>query len=223
MSKSWSAALFLVFSSTAWAAPTWSQMAKVTDWKHEADADTSDAGKVAIDTATIGGIGCFRASTGSLDLTSASVFSTISDIDSTTKWSTAGVTEAKLLSKTATEYSYYEYLDVPGWTMSSDRFWFLKSTLEKTDTKITFSWDRLVDGGAHAETWKSVKAAHPDAIEPPINVGAWVIEGSSPVKLSYYICTDTGGSIPQFVQTSVTRKTLPDTVSDVAREAKKRK
>jgi hypothetical protein len=128
-----------------------------------------------------------------------------------------------VLSSRGTSVEYSEYLDVPGWTMSSDRFWFLKGTVERTDPSIIFHWERLIDGGAHAARYAAVKAAHESAIEPPINVGAWTFTTTATgSEVKYYVCTDAGGSIPMAVQTAATRRTLPDTVGDLVREGRRR-
>jgi hypothetical protein len=214
--------LVLLASAALAATPTWSQISQNTGWTHEADVATSDAGTVAISTRTIEGVQCFRA----VSVTEASVdklAEVAADIPSAMKWSTAGLTESVLLGKSGGTYQYYQYLDVPGWTMASDRFWFLEGTLEKTDAGAQFRWKRLENGGVHGEKYKAFLEAHSDAVEPPINVGGWVFapkDGKTEVQ--YNICTDSGGSIPTMVQTAATRKTLPDTVSDLVREAKKR-
>ena len=213
-------ASLVVLVATASAAPSWSDIQANATWAPDSDVNTSDAGTVKIATAMIGGINCFRAEA-STDATVDALVSTVTDIKGTLKWSTAGVTEAELLAQSGNTYQYYQYLDVPGWTMSADRFWFLQGTLSK-GTSTLFRWERLVDGGAFADKYKAVKAAHPDAVEPPTNIGAWQFDGSAPVKITYFLCTDTGGAIPVFVQTAATRRTLPDTLSDAVREAKRR-
>lgn len=213
-----SALAFVV--ATASAAPSWSDIQANAAWAPDSEVSTSDAGTVKIATASIGGITCFRAQT-STDATVDALVSTVTDIKGTLKWSTAGVTEAELLAQSGTSYQYYQYLDVPGWTMSADRFWFLQGTLSKGPSTL-FRWERLVDGGTFADKYKTVKTAHPDAVEPPVNVGAWQFDGASPVNITYFLCTDTGGAIPVFVQTAATRRTLPDTLSDAVREAKRR-
>ena len=42
------------------------------------------------------------------------------------------------------------------------------------------------------------------------------------VQIDRGICTDAGGAIPQWLQRTTTRRTLPDTVGDLVREAKRR-
>jgi hypothetical protein len=106
--------------------------------------------------------------------------------------------------------------------MAADWFWFLRGTTERSGDVVTFHWDRLVDGGPHRAMYDQVIAAHPGAVEPQINVGGWWFRGTAPVEMRYFACTDGGGSIPQFVQTTATRRTLPDTVVDLVDEVKRR-
>jgi hypothetical protein len=196
---------------------TQAQWAPVTSKTH------ADAGKVDIWRATVDGVECFRG-TAVTDAPVAKLLDVVADVASATRWSSAGVTEAKLLSRSGDTLEYYQYLDVPGWTMASDRFWFLRSTVESTPTKASFVWDRLPEGGgSHAAEFQQVKAAHPDAVEPTVNVGGWFFEQQGDgVHISYEICTLPGGSIPSAIQNAATKGTLPDTVGDVVREAKKR-
>ena len=71
--------------------------------------------------------------------------------------------------------------------------------------------------------YRDFAAANPKAVEPPINVGGWYFkDAGAGVDITYLICTDAGGSIPYAIQNAATKKTLPDTVGDVVREAKKR-
>jgi hypothetical protein len=192
------------------------QWATVTTKSH------ADAGTVEIWRATVDGIECFKG-TAVTDAPIAKLLDVVADVASATKWSSAGVTEAKLLSKSGSTIEYYQYLDVPGWTMASDRFWFLRSTIENTPTKAVLKWTRLPEGGPHAAAFAEVKAAHPDAVEPTVNVGGWYFEQQADgVHISYEICTQPGGSIPAAIQNAATKGTLPDTVGDVVREAKKR-
>lgn len=217
-----SVSLLALFAASALASPSWSDIQANTTWKTEATVDTSDAGPVEIASATIGGVSCFRG-IANTDASVDKLTDTVMDVPGTVKWSTAGVTEAVDLSPVGSAFDYYQYLDVPGWTMSSDRFWFLHGTLSKDGSNTIFRWERLVDGGSYADKFKAVKTAHPDAVEPPVNVGGWMFTSGSPtVKITYFVCTDSGGSIPQFVQTAATRKTLPDTLSDAVREAHRR-
>lgn len=212
----------LLIAATALAAPTWADIKAHGSWETYSTRSSKDAGEVQVLKATIGGILCFKG----LAKTSVSgdkLLEVSMDVPGSPRWSSAGVTEAEVLGQTPTTMDYYQYLDVPGWTLSADRFWFLAGTVDNGQGMWSFSWTHLNQGGPYNTRWKQVKEAHPDAVEPPINVGGWIFrrEGAQ-TRIEYFICSDTGGSIPTSVQNAATTRTLPDTVGDLVKEAKKR-
>ena len=145
---------------------------------------------------------------------------TVTDIPSATRWSTAGLTQSTLLGQSGNSLDYLQYLDVPAWTFSSDRFWILRGTKKISGSHYVFSWTRLGDkGGPYRSAYDAVLAANSSAVEPPLNVGAWEFtQSGSTTTVTYTICTDSGGSVPRSIQNAATKKTLPDTVGDLVRE-----
>jgi hypothetical protein len=211
----------MLLFTAAWASPT-HQGLESASWSEVTTITHKDAGDVVISRTMVGGVECWRGAA-TTEVAPAKLLGVVTDIEGAKQWSTAGITEAKLLSRSGNHLEYYQYLDVPGWTLSADRFWFLSSTVEQTATKATLKWSMLGEGGPHASVWQQVKAAHPDAIEPTVNLGSWSFEESSgTVSVTYSICTVPGGSIPAAIQSAATRRTLPDTVGDVIREARRR-
>ena len=61
-------------------------------------------------------------------------------------------------------------------------------------------------------------------IEFLVNIGGWTIQEVAPrdIRLRYHICSDTGGSLPQWIQRRVSEGTVPNAVVDLVREAKRR-
>ncbi|MCO4744215.1 MAG: hypothetical protein KC912_05465 [Proteobacteria bacterium] len=216
-------ALLLLLTTPAFAGtPTWDAIKAVSSWDSVATRSHSDGGQIGVFSATVADTACFKG-TASTTAAPEKLLDVATDIESTPKWSSAGVSEAETLSEAGSSIEYYQYLDVPGWTMASDRFWFLSGTTHKADNLIEFSWKRLEDGGAHNARFTTVREANPSAIEPPTNVGGWrfsTTDGTTAIE--YFICTDTGGSIPTVVQNAATKKTLPDTVGELIGEAKRR-
>lgn len=211
-----------LFVATALAAPTHAQM-DAASWSKYSDREHDDAGKVEIYSATIGGLQCFKASALTMDADANTMLKVVTDVVGAKRWSSAGVTKAEVLSRAGNSIAYYQYLDVPGWTMTSDRFWFLQSTVVDEGRTKKMLWEKLDTSGPYAARYQQIKAENGNAVEPPVNVGSWVFEGQDfGVAIHYSICTDAGGSIPTAIQSAATRKTLPDTVGDVVREAKKR-
>ena len=216
--------LLALASAPAWAvAMSWSSISSGTGWSSHTTKNHSEAGTVQVFKKELNGIPCFKG-VATTDVKPETLLDVAADIPGTRKWSSAGVKEAEYLSRGTDALDYYQYLDVPGWTMASDRFWFLHGVIERNGGTIAFHWDRLDNGGAFTERLNKVKTDHPDAIEPPTNAGGWVFtpQADGNTLIEYFICTDTGGLIPAPIQNAATTKTLPDTVGDLVREGRKR-
>jgi hypothetical protein len=213
--------LALTLAAVALGKPTHAQIESAS-WKQVASRDT-DQGTVLVYSGMVAGMECFRG-TGSTPVPVPKLFEVATDIPSATRWSTAGLSQSEWLTKSATTLEYWQYLDVPGWTMSADRFWFVRSTVHVADDVAWEKWDALLGGGPHAAKFAEVAAAHPDAVEPTVNIGEWLFkaDGTGNSTVDYMVCTDPGGSIPMAIQSAATRRTLPDTVADLVREARKR-
>jgi hypothetical protein len=213
--------MLVLLSLAAYAGPTHSAMNNAS-WQLVTTARHPDAGAVTVSSATIAGIQCFRGSA----VTDASpdvMLNVITDIAGSTKWSSAGLSQARLIAHDGPNWVYFQYLDVPNWTMASDRYWFLTSTVQRTAGKIEFDWDPIAPDSPYAAEQQQFAKAHPDAVEPTVNVGSWEFDtAGTQTTVVYQICTQPGGSIPVALQNAATRKTLPDTVGDVVREAKRR-
>jgi hypothetical protein len=114
-------------------------------------------------------------------------------------------------------------VDVPGWTMTKDRFWFVRGRTILVGDTIAFAWEKLDAGGAHGAAYQQFLLDHPKAVEPPINAGGWLFTPvDDGIEIRYHICTDAGGAVPDNLQSFATSATLPDTVGDLVREARKR-
>ncbi|MCO4772458.1 MAG: hypothetical protein KDA24_20665 [Deltaproteobacteria bacterium] len=216
--------LCAAFSAPAFAGEvTWSQIKSASNWEHLADRDHDDAGVIKVYVAELSGTKCLKGTVVTPG-NSETYLSVATDIVGSKKWSSAGLSESEVLAKSGDTLDYYQYLDVPGWTGASDRFWFLRGTKETAGATRTFWWNRMGDnGGPHAKRFGEVIAANPDAIEPPLNVGGWTFtQKDGNVESNYFVCSDTGGVLPKAIQYAAAKKTLPDTVGDLIREAKKR-
>lgn len=220
-----SVAVALVGLATlAQAVPTWSQISATTDWTVHTTKDHKHAGTVTVRKATVDGVQCWQGQV-NVDVDPPYLLEVAMDIEGTMKWaSTANVAEADVLSKSGGTMDYYQLMDVPGWTMSKDRYWFLRGRSSTQGSTTLFSWEKLDSGGDHGDVYDQFVIDHPKAIEPPINVGGWAFTatGDGTTDIEYTICTDAGGSIPENVQSLATSSTLPDTVGDLVREARKR-
>ena len=204
------------------AAPTHEQMDSAP-WSFLADRPHSETGIVKVYQAPIEGITCFKAISVSPDVDGPTLMDVVTDVPATTRWSSAGITRSELLAQSGNSYTYFQFLDLPGWTLSSDRIWFLTAIADNQSSTRSWKWTRMDSKGIFAERYQKYKSANPNTIEPPVNVGAWYFRDlPEGVEVTYMICTDAGGTMPYALQNAATRKTLPDTVGDLVREAKKR-
>ncbi len=202
--------------------PTHAAMASA-NWSHLTDRNHDDAGTVKVYSATVADVSCFKATAQTEEADADTMLGVVTDIVGAKRWSTAGVTRAEVLGRSGDTITYFQYLDVPGWTMSADRFWFLTGKVDDSSATKTMEWSRIDPSGPYGDRYRSFKTENPKAVEPPVNVGGWYFTpAGSGASIEYRICTDAGGSIPYAIQNAATKKTLPDTVGDVVREAKKR-
>ncbi len=108
--------MFLMLSAVSLAAPTHTAM-ETASWSHLADRRHDDAGTVKVFSATVDGTSCFKATASTSDADGATMLAVVTDIVGAKKWSSAGVTQAEVLGRTGNTVSYYQYLDLPAWTM----------------------------------------------------------------------------------------------------------
>lgn len=145
------------------------------------------------------------------------------DVNSAVSWSSADLTASEILKREGDAIVFHQYLDVPDWTLVADRFWYLRASAEDVDGGgKRFRW-RRVDGMTAFPDKTKVLVETNRAIEPPVNFGAWTFlpkEGGT--QVIYRVCSDIGGAIPKWLQRAVATRTMPDTVADFVREAKRR-
>jgi len=211
-----------ILQSTAYAAPTWAEVEAVKDWDTLAEKRHKVAGTVSVFNKEVSGTPCFRA-IASTKASPSIMMEVATDIIGSMKWSTAGLTRSEVLGRNGTSIDYLQYVDVPAWTFSSDRFWVLRGTTSQQGAEHQFTWHRIGEnGGPYSAKFLKVQE-ETGAIEPPVNVGGWeFIPQESTTLVRYTICTDSGGSVPRGVQNMATKTTLPDTVGDLIRESLKR-
>lgn len=213
----------ILWPAAASAGPTWSKIQAVTDWTQHSQKEHKDAGTVTVYRTVIDGTHCFQANA-TVDVGVDPMMEVAMDIEGTMEWATtANVTRAGVLGRSGSTMDYYQLMDVPGWTMTKDRYWFLRGRVRNEGGSTSFTWEKLDDGGDYSAVYEKFVAAYPKAVEPPINAGGWHFTPSGDdTEIRYYICSDAGGTIPESVQVMATTTTLPDTVGDLVREARTR-
>ncbi len=213
--------LFLFVPAVA-SAGDFATLLSPTGWEEAATREHADIGTVAIHLKKIAGTYCLQGVV-EADVSPAILVDVISDIPSTTRWSTAGLKESRVLGKTDAHIDYFQYLDVPNWTMASDRYWVLRGHRSDADGNLAFRWNRFDSRTTYPELYEELERDHKGAVEPGPNYGSWVFEPRPAGALArYYICSDPGGSLPEWLQRTAATRTLPDTVADVIREGRRR-
>jgi hypothetical protein len=208
-----------LLAGSALADPSWSEVEAAPGWTEHATEQHDVIGEVLILHAVVGGIDCFQARA-STPASSTKLLEVVRDVVGIAEFSDAGISAGRILARDGDGLDYFQYFDTPGWTMAKDRFWFLRGRVIRSGPVTTWTWSRLVQGGPHRAVWDEVVAEHPKAIEPTANVGAWhFTKQDGPTAVRYYVCSDSGGSIPRKLQFMATTQTLPDTVADVLTEA----
>lgn len=201
--------------------PTWADLAAAPNWP-EVGRRNSDVGEVVIRHQRFTDIDCIEGRTVVPEVDLTTLVAVARDAESAMAWSTAGIVAAKVLADAGSYVDYYQYLDVPNWTLVADRYWILRGTVVKEPDTARFRWTRSPeDVGADARADALGRAEN--AIEPPRNVGEWVFQSTPEgTAVHYRACVDVGGSIPMWVQKFVATRTLPDTVTDLITEARRR-
>ncbi len=214
--------LALAWPGAGRADPTWAEVEAIDDWIEHSTREHADAGTVTVQRTMLDEVYCFRAEA-TVELSPRALMAVALDFEGAIQWSGAGVTEAALLSQDGLVYDYYQFLDVPDWTFTKDRVWFLRGTVFQDGKALGMRWERLEEGGDHGEVYRDFFDRHPKAIEVPVNVGAWLFTpGESGTEVQYTVCSVQGGNLPVKLGMQVTTTTLPDNVGDLVREARRR-
>jgi hypothetical protein len=204
--------------------PQWTTLFAEAGWSSVATPDTDETGPIDLRLKEISGTPCLRGDA-TVDATPAKLFEVIADIPAARQFSSEKLIAAQWLDTDGgPDRHYYQHLDVPGWTMASDRFWVLKGYPTSKGAVKSWRWERFDWRSAYPDLATSIDTDHAGAIEPQTNWGSWVFEPQENGKtlVRYYICSDVGGSLPDWLGKTLATKTLPGTMADVTREAQKR-
>lgn len=204
------------------AAAPFDQILTPDGWEVAGTARHDLLGEVTLSLKTVQGVLCLQGAA-QVAARPQTMLGVVEDIDGALSWSRAGLVATRVLGRTGSSVDYYQHLDVPDWTMASDRYWVLRSDVQtRPDGALVFRWDRFDWRSAYPELATQLDRDYPKAVEPQPNFGAWSFrsqgEGS---ELRYVLCTESG-SLPGWLQKAAATKTVPDAMADVVREAQKR-
>jgi hypothetical protein len=189
-------------------------------WERVGDATSDATGAISIDLKVVDGNRCLRG-VATVDAPAASIYDVVTDIESAPRWVTAKLIASEMLGNEGEELHYYQHLSVPAWTMASDRYWVLRGWPASSGDTLAFQWDRFDWRTRYPVMAERADRDFKKAVEPTPNFGSWVVRPTPEGKTltHYYICSDPGGSIPEWLAKAAATKTLPETMADVVREA----
>jgi hypothetical protein len=107
--------------------------------------------------------------------------------------------------------------------MVYDRYWIMEGHTASIGDARRFRWNRIDAAKRYPAAVARAQAIEAGAVEPPVSWGEWLFTPKNGLtEVSYRNCVDVGGRLPMSIQTWVATRTMPDTVADLIREAKKR-
>ena len=211
-------ALIAVSMGTELADPSLAELLNSEGWKLQRTVSTEE-GPIEVHKKLIQGFPCFQGR-GQTTIPAEVMYRIAGDAESAIKWSSNDVRYAEVLGKKGNRVDYYQYLNVP---FLSDRHWFLRGHHEDRGDHLRFHWEKLDQGGPHTERFNHYTSTFPSAVEPIINIGAWIFRPAGTVtNVRYYICTHPGGNIPDMMQSIGTERTLPNNLRDMFQEGQRR-
>lgn len=135
------------------------------------------------------------------------------------------LTASVVLGRKGNTVDFYQYLDVPGWTLANDRFWFARATIQRDWGGAGHhrqSWEKI-DATLYPDHLAAALARDEDAVLTPTNVGSWEVVplGDGRSRLIYRVLSDPGGKLPKAAQALATGRTLPDNLLQFEAAARK--
>lgn len=191
-------------------------------WENVSNPNNKVAGPITIDLKPLSGTPCLRAKM-QIDVDPDTLYAVVTDMPGAKAFSSSKLIASRELGRSGKTVDYYQHLDVPNWTMAADRFWVLRGEDVSSGEVKSFRWDRFDWRTAYPALVTELETNHGNAVEPDPNYGAWVFtpKGSG-TAATYFICNDPGASLPYWVKKAAATKTLPTTMADVVREARRR-
>ena len=213
---------WLIAIGVVWAGDGMDRLLDTYDWVPVAEV-APDGDVIRVQKKLVDGLTCVRGVV-VVEVPPAALLDVVSDIPANPSWSSERLLVSALLTPAGDDMAYWQYLDVPDWTLVSDRFWVVRGRASRQGAGATYTFERLEGWPtAYPALAKQIAGQYPGAVEPDPLFGAWVFtpQGSG-TDARYHLCSNAGASLPQWVQTAAATRTVPGTVADVLREARRR-
>ncbi len=191
-------------------------------WAHADDVTTAEIGTVVLETRTLDGERCLRGRV-TVDVPPDPLVATVSDIPAAPRFSRETLLASRTLGHDGGAVHYYQHLDIPGWTLVADRYWVVSGWRRDVGATRVFAWDRFDWRARYPELAAELARDHPAAVEPDPNYGAWSFApaGAGSV-VTYTLCNNAAGSLPEWVVRAAATRTFPNTIVDIVLEGRRR-
>mgnify|MGYP000321060792 CR=1 FL=1 len=208
-----------------WCAAVWASdyddLLSEDGWEHFETVSTGDAGVVVLDVKRLD-TPCLRAAV-TVELPADVLLEVVTDVPGASSITREKLIASEVLDRSGAQMEYYQHLDVPGWTLTADRYWVLRGERIQRPQGPMFRWSRFDWEGDYPELAERLASEYPSAIEPHVNWGAWTFdESEGKTDARYHLCSDAGGNLPSWIQKIAATRTIPATVDDVVKAAKRR-
>lgn len=191
-------------------------------WQVAGDAEHDLLGKVVLSLKDVDGTQCLKG-TATVQARGPTMLAVVQDIPSALSWSTAGLTDTRVLGQQGARVDYLQVLDVPDWTMAADRYWVLRGrNTWGSDGSASYRYERT-DPTAWPRVAEVLGTLSGTPIEPPTNYGRWTFTpAGGQTQVEYRSCAVFGGVVPAAIQSWIALQQLPATMEDLVREAGRR-
>jgi hypothetical protein len=208
----------LLLSLAAAADP--SALASDAGWRTLGDR-ASALGAITVRAKEIGGTPCFEGSV-TAAAEGGDLVAVADRMREAPRWSRARLPVTEELQRQGRSFVLLQLLDVPAWTLASDRYWVLRGETSIDSAGVgVYRYQRL-DAAAWPRAAEVVAARSPSAVEPPVSFGQWTFTpDAGGARVTWRSCADFGGVVPASLQAWVALQQLPDTMEDLVTEARR--
>jgi hypothetical protein len=191
-------------------------------WAALTEASTKEIGPVVLQTKTIDGERCLRGKV-TVDVAAPYLLDAITDMPAAIEFSRERLLASRLLGSEGDTLHYYQHLDVPNWTMVSDRYWVLAGSRRDVGSTVIFAWQRFDWRSRYPALADELARDHKGAVEPIPNYGAWSFAPTAAgTAATYTLCSNAAGSLPEWIVRAAATKNFPNTIVDVVEEGRRR-
>lgn len=216
--------MWLVGVVTALGGEGMDRLLEPTGWTTSTTVTSAERDDIVVQTKIVQGLTCVRGVV-TVDVPAGTLLDVVADVPGHPAWSSERLLRSILLSPPGDVVDYWQYLDIPDWTLVSDRYWVARGETRRGPVQSSFRFERIPGWqNAYPALATQLSAEFPGAVEAAPMFGAWVFEARTPTSTlaTYHLCSNAGSSMPQWVQTAAATRTMPGTVADVIRAARKR-